>query len=80
MRAGTAYALSVGTLSLLFLAGFLLMAFSRDKTLMELGIFIVAIALFITIPIVSILIQKYQLSLPEGLEHVRQAKPSFLLH
>jgi hypothetical protein len=31
--------------------------------LMELGIFIVMIALFITIPIVSILIQKYQLSL-----------------
>jgi hypothetical protein len=63
MRAGTAYALSVGILSLLFLAGFILTVFPRDKTLMELGIFIVTIALFITIPIVSILIQKYQLSL-----------------
>jgi hypothetical protein len=63
MRAGTAYALSVGILSLLFLAGFILMTFPRDKTLMELGILIVVIALFVTIPIVSILIQKYQLSL-----------------
>ncbi len=63
MRAGVAYALSVGMLSLLFLAGFILMAFPRNKTLMELGIFIVVITLFITIPIVSILIQKYQLSL-----------------
>ena len=63
MRADVAYALSVGMLSLLFLASFILMAFPRNKTLMELGIFIMAIALFITIPIVSILIQKYQLSL-----------------
>ena len=63
MRAGAAYALSVGILSLLFLAGFILMVFPRDKTLMELGIFIVAITLFITIPIASYLIQKYQLSL-----------------
>jgi len=63
MRAGTVYALSVGMLALLFFAGFLLMTFPRDKTLIELGIFIVMIALFITIPIVSILIQKYQLSL-----------------
>ena len=63
MRADVAYALSFGMLSLLFLAGFILMVFPRDKTLMELGIFIVAIALFITIPIASYLIQKYQLSL-----------------
>ena len=61
MRAGVAYALSFGILSLLFLAGFILMAFPRNKTLMELGIFIVAIALFITIPIASDLVQKYQL-------------------
>ena len=63
MRAGTVYALSVGMLSLLFLAGFILMVFPRDKTLMELGLFIVVVTLFITIPIVSDLIQKYQLSL-----------------
>ncbi len=56
MRAGTVYALSVGMLSLLFLAGFILMVFPRDKTLMELGLFIVAITLFITIPT-----HKYQL-------------------
>jgi len=61
MRAGTAYALSVGMLSLLFLAGFILMTFLRGKTLMELGIFIVAITLFITIPIASDLVQRYQL-------------------
>jgi multisubunit Na+/H+ antiporter MnhG subunit len=61
MRAGVAYALSVGMPSLLFLAGFILMVFPRDKTLMELGIVIVAIALFITIPIASNLVQKYQL-------------------
>jgi len=59
MRAGTAYALSFGMLSLLFLAGFILMVFPRDKTLMELGIFIVVITLFITIPIASYLVQKY---------------------
>ena len=61
MRAGTVYALSVGILSLLFLAGFILMLFSRNKTLMVLGIFIVAITLFITIPIASYLVRKYQL-------------------
>jgi hypothetical protein len=59
MRAGTAYALSFGMLSLLFLAGFILMVFPRDKTLMELGLFIVVITLFITIPIASYLVQKY---------------------
>jgi len=63
MRAGIAYALSFGMLSLLFLAGFTLMVFPRDKTLMELGIFIVQIALFITIPIASCLVKKYQLFL-----------------
>ena len=61
MRAGTVYALSVGILSLLFLAGFILMTFPRNKTLMELGIFIVVIALFITIPIASYLVQKFPL-------------------
>jgi len=61
MRAGTAYALSVGILSLLFLAGFILMVFPRNKTLMELGILIVMIALFISIPIASNLVQKYPL-------------------
>jgi len=61
MRAGTAYALSFGILSLLFLAGFTLMVFPRDKTLMELGLFIVVITLFITIPIASHLVQKYPL-------------------
>jgi len=44
---------------LLFLAGFILMVFPRDKTLMELGLFIVVITLFITIPIASYLVQKY---------------------
>jgi len=48
-------------LSLLFLAGFILMTFPRNKTLMELGIFIVVIALFITIPIASYLVQKFPL-------------------
>lgn len=62
MRAGTAYALSVGILSLSFLAGLILMVFPRDKTFMELGLFIVVITLFITIPILGILIEKYQLS------------------
>jgi len=61
MRAGVAYALSFGILSLLFLAGFTLMAFPRNKTLMELGLFIVVITLFITIPIASYLVQKYPL-------------------
>jgi len=61
MRAGTAFALSFGILSLLFLAGFTLMVFPRDKTLMELGIFIVMITLFITIPIASYLVQKFPL-------------------
>jgi len=61
MRAGVAYALSFGILSLLFLAGFTLMVFPRDKTLMELGIFIVMITLFITIPIASYLVQKFPL-------------------
>jgi len=63
MRAGTAYALSIGMLSLLFLTGFLLMTFLRNKALVELGIFVIMIALLITIPIVGILIQKYGLSL-----------------
>jgi len=58
MRAGVAYALSFGILSLLFLAGFTLMTFPRNKTLMELGLFIVVITLFITIPIASHLVQK----------------------
>ena len=59
MRAGIACALSVGMLFLLFLAGFILMVFPKDKTLMELGLFIVVIALFITIPIASCLVKKY---------------------
>lgn len=63
MRAGTAYALSVGMLALLFLAGFLLMTFPRNKALMEIGIFVIMVALFIAIPIVSLLVQKYQLPL-----------------
>jgi uncharacterized membrane protein YdbT with pleckstrin-like domain len=58
MRAGTAYALSVGMLALLFLTGFLLMAFPRDKTLVELGLFVVVIALFIAAPILYLIVQK----------------------
>jgi len=38
-----------------------LMVFPRNKTLMELGILIVMIALFISIPIASNLVQKYPL-------------------
>jgi diacylglycerol kinase len=64
MRAGVAYALSVDMLSLLFLAGFILMTFPRNKTLMELGVLIIMIALFIAVPILSTFIEKYPLSLP----------------
>jgi hypothetical protein len=63
MRAGVAYALSFGVLSLLFLAGFLLMLFPKNKTLVGLGLFIAVIALFIAAPIVYLLVQKYGLSL-----------------
>ena len=63
MRAGTVYALSVSMLTLLFSAGFLLMAFPKSKALVELGLFIVVVALFIAAPIVYLLVQKYGLSL-----------------
>jgi len=62
MRAGVAYALSFGVLSLLFLAGFLLMLFPKNKTLVGLGLFIVVITLYMAAVIIGILIEKYQLS------------------
>jgi len=62
MRAGVAYALSVGMLSLLFLAGLLLMTFPRSKILMLLGLFIIEITLYIAAVIIGILIEKYQFS------------------
>jgi len=59
MKAGTAFALSIGMLSLLFLAGFILMAFSSSKTLFMMGIFIVEVTFIIAALVLSYLIEKY---------------------